>query len=140
MLVYTPKGNIQPVGNYLQQYGLLLEDPAPPYDAPRLSHYFYFNPHNPANGLINLHMLPTHHTQWTPPAVSGKSVEVQRSQVDELFKSLRDGDDLQETEGRMSLHLSASFPTLIIFFSTSTRNRHKAVSPSEESVDIPLGT
>lgn len=28
----------------------------------------------------------------------GKSVEVQRSQVDELFKSLKDGDELEETE------------------------------------------
>jgi hypothetical protein len=30
--------------------------------------------------------------------VSGKSVEVQRSQVDELFKSLKSGDELTETE------------------------------------------
>lgn len=33
--------------------------------------------------------------------VSGKSVEVQRNQVDELFKSLRDGEELAETEPRM---------------------------------------
>lgn len=33
-------------------------------------------------------------------AVSGKSVEVQRSQVDELFKSLRDGDELEEMDAR----------------------------------------
>lgn len=30
--------------------------------------------------------------------MAGKSVEVQRSQVDELFKSLKDGDELAETE------------------------------------------
>lgn len=30
--------------------------------------------------------------------MTGKSVEVQRSQVDELFKSLKDGDELVETE------------------------------------------
>lgn len=32
--------------------------------------------------------------------VSGKSVEVQRSQVDELFKNLKSGDELGETEPR----------------------------------------
>lgn len=34
----------------------------------------------------------------------GKSVEVQRSQVDELFKSMKDGDELPETEARTSAH------------------------------------
>lgn len=34
----------------------------------------------------------------------GKSVEVQRSQVDELFKSLKDGDELEETEPSLFLH------------------------------------
>jgi SWI/SNF-related matrix-associated actin-dependent regulator of chromatin subfamily A3 len=38
--------------------------------------------------------------RWTAPAVPGKSVEVQRSQMDDLFKSLRDGDELTETEPR----------------------------------------
>lgn len=37
-------------------------------------------------------------TRWSTPAMAGKSVEVQRSQVDELFKSLKDGDELVETE------------------------------------------
>jgi hypothetical protein len=30
--------------------------------------------------------------------VSGKTLEVQRSQIDELFKSLKSGDELAETE------------------------------------------
>jgi len=38
--------------------------------------------------------------RWSTPAVAGKSVEIQRSQVDELFKSMKDGDDLVETEPR----------------------------------------
>jgi SWI/SNF-related matrix-associated actin-dependent regulator of chromatin subfamily A3 len=37
-------------------------------------------------------------SRWNTPAISGKSVEVQRSQVDDLFKSLRSGDELAETE------------------------------------------
>lgn len=36
--------------------------------------------------------------RWNTPIVSGKSVEVQRSQVDELFKSLKSGEELAETE------------------------------------------
>ena len=31
-----------------------------------------------------------------------KSVEIQRSQVDEVFKSLRGGDDLEETDPGLS--------------------------------------
>lgn len=41
--------------------------------------------------------------------VSGKSVEIQRSQVDELFKSLRDGDELEEAEPRMFIIFLFSF-------------------------------
>lgn len=47
--------------------------------------------------------------RWAGPGVSGKSVEIQRSQVDELFKSLQDGEELQETEpgGYPSISLNA---------------------------------
>lgn len=34
------------------------------------------------------------------PVVAGKSIDVQRSQVDELFKSLKGGDELEETDAR----------------------------------------
>ena len=34
--------------------------------------------------------------RWNAPAVAGKSVEVQRSQVDDLFKSMIDQDNLAE--------------------------------------------
>ena len=38
--------------------------------------------------------------RWSAPVIAGKSVEVQRSQMDDLFKSLRSGDELTETEPR----------------------------------------
>lgn len=106
MLVYTPKGNITVVGNYLQQNNLLLDHPAPPYDMHKITAYHYFNPHHPrpeghrANSLLNsFNILPQRdHSRWTTPSSSGKSVEVQRNQVDELFKTLKDGDGLVETE------------------------------------------
>ncbi|KAF8560208.1 hypothetical protein OG21DRAFT_1401688 [Imleria badia] len=107
MLVYTPKGNITVVGNYLHQCGLLLDHPSPPYDTQRLANYHYCNPHNPPPGGHRQVLPPVrpgysgpggNSSRWTAPAVSGKTLEIQRSQVEEVFKSLRSGDELPETE------------------------------------------
>ncbi|KAJ7092552.1 SNF2 family N-terminal domain-containing protein [Mycena epipterygia] len=102
MLVYTPKGNIPVVGNYLHQCGLLLDHPSPPYEMFRLANQHYYNPHNPPPGghraQNRLYPQVNNSNRWSTPQVSGKSVEVQRSQVDELFKSLKSGDELAETE------------------------------------------
>ncbi|KZP31164.1 hypothetical protein FIBSPDRAFT_724894 [Athelia psychrophila] len=109
LLVYTPKGNIPVVGNYLHQNGLFLDHPSPPYDLQRLANYHYHNPHNPPPGGHSRALLAANRVgysnqpgnaagRWNTPIVSGKSVEVQRSQVDELFKSLKDGEELAETE------------------------------------------
>ncbi|KAF9015548.1 SNF2 family N-terminal domain-containing protein [Cyathus striatus] len=106
MLVYTPKGNIPVVGDYLRRCGLFLDHPSPPYDLQRLSNYHYHNPHNPPPGGHNRPIFASNrlnypardNSRWSTPGSSGKSVEIQRSQVDELFKSLKDGDDLAEIE------------------------------------------
>lgn len=105
LLVYTPMGNITVVSQYLQQKGLLLDHPTLPTDQQRLQSCHYANPHNPPpgghrpNGLLPGQGLgfPPGGSRWTQPAVAGKSVEVQRSQMDDLFKSLRSGEELQET-------------------------------------------
>ncbi|KAJ7630768.1 SNF2 family N-terminal domain-containing protein [Roridomyces roridus] len=100
MLVSTPKGNIPIVGKYLRDCGLLLDHPSPPYEIHRLQHYW--NPHNPPLGghRANNRLYPPVNNagRWSTQQVAGKSVEVQRSQVDELFKSLKGGDELAETE------------------------------------------
>ncbi|KAL4070790.1 SNF2 family N-terminal domain-containing protein [Scleroderma citrinum] len=107
MLVYTPKGNITAVGNYLHQCGLFLDHPSPSYDVQRFSNYHYFNPHSPPPGGHRQVLLPGrvpyagpggNSSRWATPVVSGKTLEIQRSQVDELFKSLKSGDELAETE------------------------------------------
>lgn len=104
MLVYTPKGNIPVVGDYLQKCGLLLDRPIPPFD---LGKYCYLNPHNPPPGGHNRAIMASNRlgygpqrdqSRWGTPVAAGKSVEVQRSQVDELFKNLKDGEELAETE------------------------------------------
>jgi SWI/SNF-related matrix-associated actin-dependent regulator of chromatin subfamily A3 len=71
-----------------------------------MSHYY--NPHNPPPGGHARALLPNPAnrvgyaqgpgSRWGSPTVNGKSVEVQRSQAEELFKSLRSGDELEETE------------------------------------------
>ncbi|KAI0347820.1 hypothetical protein BDW22DRAFT_1384725 [Trametopsis cervina] len=101
LLVYTPKGNITVVANYLYQHGLFLDHPTLPSDMQRLKTQHYWNPHDPPPGGHSRALFGSNHHnntvgRWN--TVSGKSVEVQRSQVDELFKSFKDGDELPETD------------------------------------------
>ena len=105
MLVYTPKGNVPVVGNYLKQCNLFLGEPSLSYSMQRLANYHYFNPHTPSGGRDDIIMAfnsltspERDHSRWTTPAINGKNIDVQRSQVDELFKSLKDEDGLVETE------------------------------------------
>lgn len=108
VLVYTPKGNILVVGNFLRQSGLLLEHPI---IAP--TNILYHNPHNPPPGGHARALMagsradyygPGGNSARMPTPISGKTVEVQRAQVDELFKNLRGGEELEETEPRTPLH------------------------------------
>ena len=105
MLVYTPKGNVPVVGNYLKQCNLFLGEPSLSYGMQRLANYHYFNPHTPSGGRDDIIMAfnsltspERDHSRWTTPIINGKNIDVQRSQVDELFKSLKDEDGLVETE------------------------------------------
>ena len=118
--MFTPKGNIPIVSQYLGQHGLLLDHPSLPSDVQHASAGFYYNPHNPPPGghasrnqVVNRpgYMgMPGHSlSRWSAPAVAGRSVEVQRNQVDELFKSLVGGEELAEADTR-------KFQTTSFFF------------------------
>lgn len=91
------------MANYLHSRGLFLDHPSLPSDIQRLRTQYYHNPHNPPPGghrqtLINYPGNGGNGMgRWDR---MGKSVEVQRSQVDELFKSMKDGDELPETDPR----------------------------------------
>lgn len=73
----------------------------------RLTNYHYFNPHHGiqeaqqrvimAANTLNI-LTQQNQSRWSTPTSTTKSVEVQRSQVDELFRTLKDGDELLETE------------------------------------------
>lgn len=84
----------------------------------RLKSQHYWNPHNPPPGGHSRALFGPNHGnnvgRWN--TVSGKSVEVQRSQIDELFKSLKDGDELPETEPRTSarFRFRASGPDIFV--------------------------
>ena len=73
----------------------------------RVKQFLYSNPHNPPPGGHARMFDPSQGrlgyagpggNRWNAPAVAGKSVEVQRSQVDDLFKSMIDTDHLAEYE------------------------------------------
>ena len=106
MLVHTPNGNIPIVARYFQQHGLLLDHPSPIWDYSRISKLLYKNPHNPPPGGHARNLLGPNRNSFSgpggsrfgPTTVNSKSVEVQRSQVDEVFKSLKSGDELEETD------------------------------------------
>ncbi|EKM84208.1 hypothetical protein AGABI1DRAFT_67507 [Agaricus bisporus var. burnettii JB137-S8] len=99
LLVYTPKGNITAVGNYLQQCNLLLDHPSLPYDDPRLTTYPYFNPHNPPpGGHPRPHLLNNRLSSSRWDSTQVKSQDVQKAQIEEVFKHLKDGVELPETE------------------------------------------
>lgn len=143
MLVYTPKGNIPVVGNYLHQCGLLLDHPTPPYEMRYLvsQNQHYYNPHNPPPGghRANSRLYPqvNNGSRWSTPQVSGKSVEVQRSQVDELFKSLKSGDELAETEPS-ACHFQISLDSGAYFMNRS-RRCDQVVPASKEGPHFLVG-
>ena len=105
ILVFTPKGNVPHVSATLMQAGLMLDHPTSVFDlTPILHRVKYYNPHNPhpggsraaANGRSNplpLKPLPKCNAAQVP----SKGVEVQRSQVEDVFQKLRSEDDLKET-------------------------------------------
>lgn len=148
-MVYTPKGNIPIVAGYLRQGGLLLDHPTPPFDHQRLQfpNAIYHNPHNPPPGgharallgnSARLGYAGPGGSRWSSPAIAGKSVEVHRSQVEEVFKSLRSGDDLEETEPSTSVpvrFVSFAFSNVVNEFSIGCG--YETVSTSEEGTDIP---
>ena len=114
---------------------MLLDHPILQSDQQKLNApgQYYHNPHNPPPGGFaransNVVGRPGYPgvvgnaSRWNSN-VSGKSVEIQRSQVDELFKSLRDGDELAEAVPRMFVSrpvVALSFSALSFFLNPTT--------------------
>jgi SWI/SNF-related matrix-associated actin-dependent regulator of chromatin subfamily A3 len=119
ILVFTPKGNVPHVSATLMQAGLMLDHPTSVFDlTPILHRVKYYNPHNPppggfratANGRSNpLPLKPF--SKCNSPQVPSKSVEIQRSQVEDVFQKLRSEDDLKETSPGTRLIMCAVHQT-----------------------------
>lgn len=105
ILVFTPKGNVPHVSATLKQAGLMLDHPTSVFDlTPILHRVKYYNPHNPPPGGLRTttngrsNPLPlTPFAKCNTPQVTLKGVEIQRSQVEDVFQKLRSEDDLKET-------------------------------------------
>ena len=146
MLVHTPNGNIPIVAKYLQQHGLLLDHPSSSWEPDRISHMLYLNPHNPPPGgharSFNSSTRPGYPgpggNRWVAQQVSGKSVEVQRNQVDEVFKIITNGEELEETDaGKQTCVLIVS---RLRAYANSLGNFVKVIPAPKESSYISLGT
>ncbi|KAL0580823.1 hypothetical protein V5O48_001199 [Marasmius crinis-equi] len=97
MLVFTPKGNVPTVGNHLFSNRSLLDHPKHAEDIYFLRDKPYHNPHNPPPGGYNNVQPVLPPPRWNTPAVASKSVDVQRSQMDDMFETL-DNTKVAETE------------------------------------------
>ena len=105
ILVFTPKGNVPHVSATLMQAGLMLDHPTSVFDlTPILHRVKYYNPHSPppggsrATANCRSNPLPLKpFSKCNTPQVPSKSVEIQRSQVEDVFQKLRSEDDLKET-------------------------------------------
>ncbi|CAE6420337.1 unnamed protein product [Rhizoctonia solani] len=107
ILLFTPKGNIPTISQHLSSSSLYLEHPCIPYNpADHRDSPPYDNPHNPPPGGYRMrnNVGSSAPGRWNHSSTAtGTSVEVQRSQVDEVFKSLMSGDDLDQTEAGINV-------------------------------------
>ena len=84
LLVYTPKGNIAIVSEYLRQHGFLLVHPTLPSDQIQVEGGHYLNPHDPSppGGFGSSGVLPEGqsgrhaqmiHSGWSAPVFADES-------------------------------------------------------------------
>lgn len=111
VLVFTLPSNVQYIASFLAGYNLFLLDPIPPYDPARHSdHPLYQNGHGSGEAAMQL----LAYAQRRVMGMSGNmgsefvfsdkerekatQIEVQRKQVDEVFKSLDNGTELEQSD------------------------------------------
>jgi hypothetical protein len=132
VLVFTAKGNVSQIAEALLKYGLLLERPGIMWKTVLNCDGLIY--HNPHEGHAPLPATPST-SRWSSPAVSSKSVEVQRGAADAVFQNLRGEEDLPETSPGTYLPLSRdrllSWPRYQYF--------HSALSTSKKGPFISVG-
>lgn len=118
VLLFTLPSNVQFIANYLAGYTMYLLDPIPPYDPARHSDRpRYENAHGGGEAAWQMHVM----AQRRAAGLDGyggmvmgdrekeaTKVEVHRKQVDEVFKSIDDGKELEQSDpGMFRLRLAS---------------------------------
>lgn len=100
LLLFTLPANIDYLSKQLLQVGQFLDVPLPYYDPNNHAEMpAYQNPHNPPEGGYRARGKRADVLLRGAGAMTAqKAIEVQRKQVDEVFRSLKGHDDLQETD------------------------------------------
>lgn len=101
LLLFTLPANIQYISNQLLEKGQFLDIPLPHFDPKNHSEMpLYLNPHNPPEGGFRSRgrRADSLLNRAAGGMTAQKAIEVQRQQVDEVFRSLKGHDDLQETD------------------------------------------
>ena len=111
MLLFTLPSNIKYIAESLLVNNIYLLDPIPPYDPSRHpDRPPYQNAHGGGEHAMRL-MLQSQRRAFGGPSYEmtlgqmdkTKQVEVQRQQVDEVFKNLESGGDIEQTDPGQSI-------------------------------------
>lgn len=106
LYVLTIPPNIKYVSEQLAEHSLFLHAPKLPYDPAWFQNCLYFNPHI-SHPSVYENYSARKKASGTAPAPAGMSeqqlaaqraLKLQQTQVDEVFESLKGGDDLDETD------------------------------------------
>lgn len=101
LLLFTLPANIDYLSNEFLKLGQFLDIPLPYYDPNNHSEMpLYQNPHSPPEGGFRSRgkRADSLLNRGAGGMTAQKAIEVQRQQVDEVFRSLKGHDDLQEME------------------------------------------
>lgn len=99
-MIFTLPSNINYIVDTLTSHKIFLLDPMPPYDPQRhTDHPEYINGHGSGEIAYKLYLQSrSSQTYGYTQQDKAKQVEVQRAQVDEVFKSIDNGMELEQTD------------------------------------------
>lgn len=105
VLLFTLPSNIQYISDTLIAHNLFLLDPMPPYDPMRHNdHPAYQNAHGGGDRAYKMYLASQQRytagggAYYNPQQDKSRQVEVQRQQVDAVFKSIESGVELEQSD------------------------------------------
>jgi SWI/SNF-related matrix-associated actin-dependent regulator of chromatin subfamily A3 len=129
LLLFSRQPYVQQVGAALERNASFLEHPAS-YDPGMHGGASYLNPHNPLAGAQEAErrrreLLTGLNGGYSGRLYGGRSVEVQREQVDQISNNIRSGVDLDETEPGMTEHLLVTFFLRVIMLTSQSKRPYR---------------